>query len=286
MAKTRFVQQNAQHDVTRRIKVPVQRGHAMVERIYPEITNPPGNEIEWLNQDNGEGGYSIRMYLKYDYLQVKDFALLIANINDLYELVYFMLYEKEVGPKEMLVINHVKTGQSIYTVFSDLVKNSPKKVKIALAVTVGLLIGIDRNDHHNQAVANKQQTEQITSSHKRITDATERKLDADARKADAEARKADAEARKANAEAESVEFNNLLRKNEIDAANIKRINTPTNRKKISQKTENVTQIVGQTNFNHVEFNGNVVFNNANNVNNENNTNVNQENEGNTNGNEE
>lgn len=208
------------------------------------IDGPPFENINLRDYSRSKSDNQIHFYIKYDYFPIKNFGTLNKTVNELYELVYFILYNEKVDSSEILVLEIAKTGNSIDLVVGLFEKLNPSKKAITvLIVVIALISAIGIYDNHNQKIVENKHTEYKIGETK------------------AQTLKARAETAKIQSEQRKIELENILLKNKITKDSIEAINTEENRKKISRKQRSIQRSVMQKPITQTVINGTVIYNN-------------------------
>lgn len=198
---------------------------------------------------------ALEIYLAYDYLPVRNFMSLSKNINELYELVYYLLNEQRVPASEILIFEHVATGHSIEAVIKVLEKvGVSRNAYIALAFVLIIITAVVTVDNHNQARADLQHTLIETVKSKSDIEKNNSGIEKDK----AEAKKALAEAKKAEAEAYSIKLDAILRGKKFKQDSIDRILKHKESPKIFKKKKAIDKSIKQSPINLTVINGNVI----------------------------
>lgn len=172
-----------------------------------------------------ELGNSIHFYLDYEYLPIRNISTMMKSVNELYELVYFTINDTHVPQEDKLVLSFAATGNSFDWVGTVLSQFRSKKAKVAILIVAGLIytpIGIEK---YSTDVANRHS------------------IDAQTAKTNAETSKTQAEEAKIKAETESIDLDNLYRKNKMKEDSIAKLNSEKNRKKIMRKRSSIRRAV-------------------------------------------
>lgn len=187
--------------------------------------------------------YQIHFYIKYDHFPIKSFGTLNKSVNELYELVYYILYNEKVNSDDVLVLEIAKTGNSIDLVIGILnqLGISRKAMKV-MAIVVILITAIEIYDNHNQKLVENEYTESKTMETKAQTE------------------KIKIETLKTAEEVEKIKLEKILLKNKIEKDSIDRINTTENRKKIGRKQRSIQRSVMQKPITQTIINGNIIYN--------------------------
>lgn len=188
--------------------------------------------------------YKIHFYIKYEYFPIKNFGTFNKSVNELYELVYYILYNEQVNRGDTLVLEIAKTGNSIDVLMALVDKLNPsKRAKKVMAIVIALITALEVYDNHSQKLVENRYTEAKII----------------AKEADAE--KTKAEASKTLQESKKAELENILLKNKIGKDSIDLINTETNRKKINRKQTSIQRSLMQKPITQTVINGTVIYNN-------------------------
>ncbi|MFD2519212.1 hypothetical protein [Salinimicrobium flavum] len=222
---------------------------------------------------------NIKFYLAYDYLPLKDIALLIRGVDDLYELVYKALNEERVPDSLKLVLDTAHTGNSIEWVTELLEKAAPSKKALRALYLTGALIYFPATIQNTQADTNKTKadTEKIKAeiqnleaerellkvqkkreeSEIELIEAKKKREEAEARKADKEAEKLDVEIQQKKSQVEKLEkleFENFLRKNQFNDELINKILQEENWKKLNKKSNKILETINKGPIYHCTIN--------------------------------
>ncbi len=203
------------------------------------ISEPPIGVNVGLFDDSLDDGNSVRFYIAYQYLPLKSISVLMKTFDELYELVYFILYEERVSDLERLTLDYGATGNSFEWIAKLVEAIKPSK-KALIAVTI---------------------TAAIVSTPIEIQ--KYRKFTAERHQIEAQTEKTKAETRKINAETEGVELENILKRNRISQDSIAKINTEENRKRILRKQRTIKKVVTDKPIIRFEVNNTIIYNRAN-----------------------
>lgn len=208
------------------------------------IGDPPITRYNLMDYYVDSSSYQIHFYIKYEYFPLNNFGTLNKSVNELYELVYYILYNEKVNIENTLVLEIAKTGNSIDLVVALLDKLSPSKRAInVIAIVVALITSIEVYDNHNEKLSNN-----IHTQYKII-------------ETQAQTEKIKAETSKTLEESKKIKLENILLENKIKKDSIDLINTEKNRKKISRKQTSIQRSVMQRPIIQTVINGTVIYNN-------------------------
>ncbi len=213
------------------------------------VLDPPMVDNLNLFDESSQYNGILEIYLAYDYLPVRNFTSLTKNINELYELIYYLVYQERVPASEILIIEHVATGHSIEAVIKVLEKiGISRKAYIVLAIVTSLITAKVLYDNHNQANADLQKTIAETSKSK-----------SDIEKNNSEIEKNKAEAKKADAETYNLKLDAILKENNLKQDSIDRILKHKESPKIFKKKKSIDKSIKQSPINLTIINGNVIY---------------------------
>jgi hypothetical protein len=182
-----------------------------------------------------ELGNSIHFYLDYEYLPIRNISTMMKSVNELYELVYFIINDTHVPQEDKLVLSFAATGNSFDWVGTVLSQFRSKKAKVAILIVAGLIytpIGIEkyRTDVANRGLIDAQTEHTI---------AQKAKTNAETASEKAKEALIKAEEAKKKAETESIDLDNLYKKNKMKEDSIAKLNSEKNRKKIMRKRSSI-----------------------------------------------
>ncbi len=199
-------------------------------------TTPPIIPIDNNSTDSSFMTDSIHFYLSYEYLPLKNISNLIKNVDELYETIYFTLYNEKVPERYRLCLNYATTGNSIDWIgkLIDAVKPS-RGAMIALSIAAAIIytpIGL----------------------------ADYKKKVADIAKTTAETRLKNAEAKKVELENEKTIYNNLVAERNIGNDLKNRLLNDSKRNKILKKNKAIKKMIIYKSINKVIVNNTIVIN--------------------------
>jgi hypothetical protein len=212
------------------------------------LIDPPEVTSSFTFDEVFENNAELQFYFSYRHLPVRNFTSFSKNVNELYELVYYLLYEERITADEILIFEYLATGNSIEGIIKLLEKvGLSKKGFVALSIVGSLIAGTWLYDSQIQATTDitKTQTEIVLNQ--------------------SETAKNKAEAKKAEAETYNLQLQNILLQNKIKQDSIDRIKKHKDTHKIFKKTRAIDRSIKQAPINYTVINGNVVYNNSNNT---------------------
>ena len=183
------------------------------------IERPP--ILQTKTRTDGSYENSIHFYLDFKYLPVRNISIIMKSTNELYELIYRIINDENVPDEDKMILHFAATGNSFDWVGQVLSQFKSTKAKVAILVTAALIytpIGIEKYNHD---VA----TRELINSQTQLIKA--------------EAEKTLAETKKLKAEAQSIELENIYKKNKIKQDSIAKLNAEKNRKSIMRKRSSI-----------------------------------------------
>lgn len=203
------------------------------------VAEPPVRMDTGLFDNSFDNNNNIQFYLAYKYLPVKNISTLIKTIDEIYELIYLILYGEKVPETDRLTLDYAATGNSFEWLVKllEAIKPSRKALR-ALTITAAIISTPIAIESQRKSVAERHQIE-------------------------ASIQKANAETRKINAEAESIELENILRRNKISQDSIAIINTEKNRMKIARKKSSIKKAVTDKPITQFVINNTIIFKRSN-----------------------
>jgi hypothetical protein len=207
------------------------------------VEDPPVAKTQIHYTDSGEERRNIHIYLSYDeYLPAKNFFSALKSINELYEQVYFFLYNERISLEEQLVIDEIHTGNSIDAVVKLIENlNLSKKALTAITIVIALITakGLYRLDENFRADTEMKKATTI--------------------QVQADTEKSKAERQKALEETEKIKLEKVLLKNQIRKDTIEKINSEDQRKKMYRKARSIRRNLTQKPINKTVINNVVIF---------------------------
>lgn len=94
------------------------------------IETPPINIIGEILHPRDSNPNDIHFYLDYEYLALKNISVIMKGVNELYELVYIILNEKNVPEEDQLILKYAATGNSFEWLGQILGQFGSKKQKL------------------------------------------------------------------------------------------------------------------------------------------------------------
>ncbi|HNR17993.1 MAG TPA: hypothetical protein PKG90_15100 [Chitinophagaceae bacterium] len=178
---------------------------------------------------------TIRIYLDYEYLPLKQITALIKNVNDLYELVYVIIHDEKVPKNDILALAKAETTNSLEWVAQLVKELKPSKKAIRALIITGLLIQSPvMIEDYKQTRADRIHTEYLIE-------------------------KVKAETRKINADAEKTELENKITKMKLDEAEKRKLRQATNKKKVETKVIQIKKTIINNTVNICSVNGDVIY---------------------------
>jgi hypothetical protein len=191
-----------------------------------QIAPPPVRSGTGLSFTQNRGDAQIHFYIDYEYLPLRQICSLIKEIDELYELIYFILHDETAPHKDRLVLDHVATTNSLDAILKlfERLRPSSKAIK-ALLITGALLSSPFAVEEYRDTRAERMNKEAFIA------------------KTEAESENINANTRKIKAEAESIELDNKLKKMKINKLSKEKLTKPENQKKIVHQTTVIKQTV-------------------------------------------
>lgn len=201
-----------------------------------------------LIQDGNSNG-QLRIYLSYDYLPSRNFYLLAKNINELYEFIFELIHNRPITEDEVLILDDVKTGNSVDVIFKILEKiNPPKSVWITLSI-VGILIIAHAKYYESKKInAEIELTKAQTVKYVAETDLTKSLNE-----------KTKAETEKIKLENERLRLENELKNQNIGKGYRDKVLIVDNLKKIKRKLNGIENQLANKPINTAILNGNTIY---------------------------
>jgi hypothetical protein len=207
------------------------------------VEDPPISKRQMIYTNSGEESPSIHIYLSYDeYLPAKNFFSALKSINELYEQVYFLLYNERVSFEDLLILDQIHTGNSIDVVMKLIEKLTlSKKALTAIAIVIALITakGLYSFDENIRADTKMKEFTSIQIQ--------------------ADTEKSKVEKQKALAEIEKIKMENVLLDNKIRKDSIEKINSEDKRKKLFRKAKSIRKNLTQAPINKTVINTIVIF---------------------------
>lgn len=172
------------------------------------------NVDNYLENLDSESGNNIHFYLDFEYLPIRNISTIMKSVNELYELVYFILNDENVPVNDMLILNYAATGNSFDWIAQVLNTFTSKEAKIAILLTVAIIytpIGIE----------------------KYRTDEANRNL------IEAKTQLTESQTEKTKAEKQKIDLENLYKKNNLKQDSIAKLNSEKNKKSIMRKRSSI-----------------------------------------------
>lgn len=207
------------------------------------VEDPPVAQGNMLLTNWGEGSGSIHIYLSYEeYLPAKNFFSALKSINELYEQVYFFLYDERVSLEELLVVDEIHTGNSIDAIVKLIEKlNLSKKGLTAIIIVIALITAKGLYSYDENIRADTKMKQETTLQ------------------IQADTEKSKAEKQKALAEIEKLKMETVLLKNQIHKDSIEKINSEDKRKKMFRKAKSIRKNLTQAPINKTVINNVVIY---------------------------
>lgn len=193
---------------------------------------------------------SLHIYLSYDYLPSRNFYLFLKNVNELYENVFKILYNANPSSSEKLIIDEIRTGNSIDVLLqlADKLNPSPK-AWIAISIATSLLM---LPAQYQAYIERKTKIELSEKNIKKTEAETEKIL-------------VDVELGKVQIDKQKIE-NQLLRdslnKKHIEEKYLKKIREPENQKKLNKKVRSANKQISSPPMNKSLINNYIIYNNV------------------------
>jgi hypoxanthine phosphoribosyltransferase len=194
-------------------------------------------------------GGAFHLYLSYDFLPPRNYYLFLKNLNELYESLYKILYLQNPSTSEILILDEVKTGNSIDTWIKFLEKINPsKKGWVVLSIVGTLFTSVSVYGDFIEKKANIELAQQNT------------------KKIEEEITKISLEKQLIAEQVLQIKLQNQLLKEELEKRNVEKehidkILEPENQKKIRRKVRSALKQVTTSPMNKTIINNTVIYNN-------------------------